>query len=199
MVHRSVRVTRAGLIMLVIGLLLYGGIDLVTSFAFVAKALPSSNVRFVQGPGDQLSVLVPPLYDLGLGLFFAGALAFVLAFAAKNAPLSMRLPLWLVCLGAWLAAFYMSTSSILMVLSRNHDTLSITHRGLGLEISSQVYPLHDVAGFGLYTSRSSKGSETSYDISVLLNSGREFGLEGATTNRGGYQSAVDALNDFLGE
>jgi hypothetical protein len=93
----------------------------------------------------------------------------------------------------------MSTSSILMVLSRSHDTLSITHRAFGLEISSKMYPLHDVAGFGLYTSRSSKGSGVSHDISVLLNSGRQFGLAGATTNQRGYQSAVDALNDFLRE
>lgn len=159
--------------------------------------LPSSSVRLVQDSAEKLAVLIPPFYGVGLALFFAGALALVLAYSARNAPISVRLPLWLVCLGTWLLALYMSTSSIRMVLSRSHDTLSITHRAFGLEISSNVYPLHDVAGFGLYTSRSSKGGGVSHDISVLLNSGREFGVEGATTNQRGYQSAVDALNDFL--
>jgi hypothetical protein len=161
--------------------------------------LPSSNVRLVQDSADRLSVLVPPFYSFSIGLFLTAALLVILAYGARNAPLSIRLQLWLVCLGTWLLAVYLSSSSVLMVLSHSYDSLSITHRAFGFEISSRAYPLRDVAGFGLYTSRSSKGGGVSHDISVLLKSGREFGLVGATTNQRGYQSAVDALNDFLRE
>jgi hypothetical protein len=159
----------------------------------------SSNVRLVQDSANQLSVLIPPFYGFGLGFFFAAPFVLFLAYRIRRATLSMRLTMGLTGLYMLLLGFYTSTSSILMVLSRSHDTLSITHRAFGLEISSKVYPLHDVAGFGLYTSKPYRGSDVSHDISVLLKSGREFGLAGATTNQGGYSSAVDALNDFLRE
>jgi hypothetical protein len=96
-------------------------------------------------------------------------------------------------------ASYVNSSSTLLVLSRRQDEFLIERRAFGFEMSRMSYPLDDVAGFGLYSARNYRGNGLSHDISVQLKSGRQFGVAGVTTNQAGYETAVDALNDFLGE
>ena len=68
---------------------------------------------------------------------------------------------------------------------------------MGADALAQMHDLSEVRAAP--TGRSYRGSGVSHDISVLLKSGREFALVGATTNQRGYQSAVNALNEFLRE
>lgn len=158
----------------------------------------SNGLQVVERTGDRLAVLIPPL-GFSFQLFFAAAVLLVLAVFLKNASSAIRLLLGGVCLFLLVLALYLGTSRTLLVLSRSQHTLRIDKEAFGLEVSNKSYPLDNVAAFGLYSSRSNKGNVTSYDISVQLKSGQEFGVVGATTNRAGFQTAVDALNGFLGE
>jgi hypothetical protein len=163
----------------------------------------SDSVQVVEKTADHLAVLIPPFHSFAYGLFLSAALALVLAVSmslkGSEVPYAFRLVVGGLCLALLVLAFYMNTSSILVVLSRQQNAFLIEHRAFGFEMSRKSYPLGDVAGFGLYTTRSTKGNTISHDISVELKSGREFGVAGATTNQVGYDTAVDALNDFLGE
>ena len=159
----------------------------------------SDSVQVIEKTADRLAVLIPPFHSFAYALFLAAALAFVLAVSLRKAPSGTRVVIGGSCLVLLVLAFYMLTSSILIVLSRQQRAFLIEHRAFGFEVSRKSYPLDDVVAFGLYSAKAYRGNDISHDISVELKSGREFGVVGATTNRAGYEDAVEALNDFLEE
>jgi hypothetical protein len=159
----------------------------------------SDSIRIVEKTADRLAVLIPPFHSFAYALFLAAALALVLAVTLRRAPSGTRLFIGVACLILLVWAFYMNTSSILIVLSRQQDAFLIEHRAFGFEMSRKSYPLDDVVSFGLYSQRPYRGNDLSHDISVELKSGEEFGVVGSNTNQAGYDAAVDALNDFLRE
>ena len=157
------------------------------------------SVQVVEKTADHVAVLIPPFHSFAYALFLSAALALVLAVSLKGAPPAARLVMGGGCLVLLVAAFYMNTSSTLVVLFRQQHTLLIERRAFGLEMSRVSYPLDNVAVFGLYSARGYRGNGLSHDISVQLKSGRQFGVAGRTTNQAGYETAVDALNDFLAQ
>ena len=159
----------------------------------------SETVQVVEKTADHLAVLIPPFHGFAYALFLCAALALLLAVALKNAPSAARFVIGGLGLAFLVLAFYLNTSSTLVVLSRPQHAFLIERRAFGFEMSKKSYPLADVAGFGLYSSRAYRGNAISHDISVQLKSGREFGVAGVTTNQAGYEAAVDALNEFLGD
>lgn len=159
----------------------------------------SDSVQVIEKTADRLTVLIPPFHSVAYALFFASALALVLIVSLRKAPSSTRVVLGGACLVLLVLAFYLITSSTLMVLSRPQHTLLIEHRAFGFEMSKKSYPLDDVVAFGLYSAKGYRGNDLSHDISVELKSGREFGVVGVNTNQRGFEAAVEALNDFLEE
>ena len=159
----------------------------------------SSDVQVVEKTADRLAVLIPPFHGIAHELFLPAVLLLVLALSLRNAPSFARIAMGGLCLVFVVLAFYLSTSRILVVLSRPQHAFLIERQAFGFEVSRKSYSLDDVAGFGLYSSQSNKGNVTSHDISVQLKSGGEFGVAGVATNQAGYDTAVEALNDFLKE
>jgi hypothetical protein len=157
------------------------------------------SIQVVEKTADHVAVLIPPFHSFAYALLLSAALALVLAVSLKGAPSAARLVMGGLCLVLLVAAFYMNTSSTLVVLSRQQHAFLIERRAFGFEMSRVSYPLDNVAGFGLYSARGYRGNGLSHDISVQLKSGRQFGVAGRTTNQAGYETAVDALNDFLGQ
>ena len=159
----------------------------------------SESVQVVEKTADCLAVLIPPFHSFAFALFLSAALALVLAVGLRHAPSAARLVIAGLCLALLVGGLYMNTSSILVVLSRPQHAFLIERRAFGFEMSRKSYPLDDIAGFGLYSMRNFRSRGTSHDIGVQLKSGRQFGVAGRTTNQEGYQTAVNALNDFLGK
>jgi hypothetical protein len=162
----------------------------------------SECVQVVENTADHVAVLIPPFHSFAYGLFLSAALVLVLAVSIslnKGMPSGLRFVMGGLCLVFLVAAFYMNTSSTLVVLSHQQHAILIEQRAFGFAMSRKSYPLDDVADFGLNSVRNFRGDGTSHDIIVQLKSGQQFGVAGRTTNQTGYRTAVDALNDFLGK
>ena len=150
--------------------------------------LPSSAIHVVQDSADQIRVVCPPNYFLGvIWILAAAVLLLVLKVAA---PREWKVPLLVsgICL---LPALVVLTSHEVAVLSRTDGTLKMDQR-LVFYHTRQTLPLHSVQQASVGTNEGN-----THMLFFVTSSGQELGMDIGYMPRDGYYSSALAINNFL--
>ena len=152
--------------------------------------LPSSAIHVVRDSAEQIRVVCPPNYFLGMIWILAAVILFVILKLA--APREWRVPLIIagVCL---LPALVVLSSQEVAILSRTDGTLRMDQR-LVFYHTRQTLPLHSVQQAVIGTNEGN-----THMLFFVTDSGQDFGMDIGYMPRDGYYSSALAVNNFLAE
>lgn len=150
--------------------------------------LPSSAVHVVQDSADQIRVVCPPNYFLGMIWILAAII--LLAILKLAAPREWKVPLIVagLCL---LPALVVLSSYEVAVLSRTEGTLKMD-QCLVFFHTYQTLPLHSVHQAVVGTNEGN-----THMLFFVTDSGQDFSIDIGYMPRDGYYSAALAINNFL--
>jgi hypothetical protein len=150
--------------------------------------LPSSAIHVVQDSADQIRVICPPNYFLGMIWILAEVI--LLAVLKVAAPREWKVPLIVagLCL---VPALVVLSSYEVAVLSRTDGTLKMDQR-LVFYNTRQVLPLHSVQQAVVGTNEGN-----THMLFFVTNSGQNVGMDIGYMPRDGYYSSALAVNNVL--
>jgi hypothetical protein len=150
--------------------------------------LPSSAIHVVQDSADQIRIVCPPNYFLGMIWILAAVILF--AILKLVAPREWKVPLIIgsLCL---LPALVVFSSYEVAVLSRTDGTLRMDQRFVFFH-TRQTLPLHSVQQAVVGTNEGN-----THMLFFVTDSGQNFGMDIGYMPRDGYYSSALAVNNFL--
>jgi hypothetical protein len=150
--------------------------------------LPSSAIHVVQDSADQIRVICPPNYFLGMIWILAAVI--LLAVLKVAAPREWKVPLIVagLCL---LPALVVLSSYEVAVLSRTDGTLKMDQR-LVFYHTRQMLPLHSVQQAVVGTNEGN-----THMLFFVTSSGQDVSMDIGYMPRDGYYSSALAVNTFL--
>ena len=150
--------------------------------------LPSSAVHVVQDSAEQIRVICPPNYFLGILWILASAVLFVILKLV--APREWKVPLLVagLCL---LFASVILTSHEEAVLSKTEDTLKLDQR-MAFYHTRQTLPLHSIQQAAVGTNEGN-----THMLFFVTSSGQDISMDIGYMPRDGYYRSALAINNFL--
>jgi hypothetical protein len=150
--------------------------------------LPSSAIHVVQDSAEQMRVICPPNYFLGILWILASAVLFVILKLV--APREWKVPVLVagLCL---LVASVILTSHEEAVLSKTEDTLKMDQR-MAFYHTRQTLPLHSIQQAAVGTNEGN-----THMLFFVTSSGQDISMDIGYMPRDGYYSSALAINNFL--
>jgi hypothetical protein len=150
--------------------------------------LPSSAIHVVQDSADQIRVICPPNYFLGMIWILAAVILLVVLKVA--APREWKVPLIIAGLCLVPALIVLSSYEV-AVLSRTDGTLKMDQR-LVFYHTRQMLPLHSVQQAVVGTNEGN-----THMLFFVTSSGQDVSMDIGYMPRDGYYSSALAVNNFL--
>jgi len=152
--------------------------------------LPSSAIHVVRDSAEQIRVICPPNYFLGMLWILASAVLFVILKLVGQREWKVPLLVAGLCL---LFASVILTSHEEAILSKTENTLKMDQR-LAFYHTRQTLPLHSIRQAAVGTNEGN-----THMLFFVTSSGQDISMDIGYMPRDGYYSSALAINNFLAD